>query len=287
MFKFIGDEQTSFPVKTLCRTLGVSTSGLYSSKKRQESKREQEDRRLSVRVRAAHAESREVYGSPRIHRVVQEQGIHVSRKRVIRLMQAAGLRGKVRRRWVRTTDSNHAFPIAPNILARQFVAQGPNERWVGDITYLRTPQGWLYLAVILDVFSRRVVGWAVSSRIDRQLVLDALQMAIAHRKPLPGLLHHTDRGSQYASTDYQRALATGGAICSMSRRGNCHDNAVAESWFATLKTELGESFESDADARRKLFEYIEVFYNQKRKHSSLDYRSPAEYELAVGMGQAT
>jgi putative transposase len=182
---------------------------------------------------------------------------------------------------VRTINSKHPHPVAPNLLARNFRADGPNQRWAGDITYLRTGDGWVYLAVILDLFSRYVVGWAVSTTIDHRLVQSALEMALEHRCPDAGLLHHSDRGSQYASKDYQAMLGARGITCSMSRSGDCYDNAVVESFFGTLKTELGESFESKEDAQRQLFEYIEVFYNQKRRHSTLGYRSPAEFKRPV------
>jgi transposase InsO family protein len=194
-------------------------------------------------------------------------------------MQEQGLKGKAPpKRFVRTTESNHSMPVAPNLLARDFQASMPNQRWLGDITYLRTPDGWLYLAAIIDLYSRFVVGWAVSAVIDRQLALDALDMAIKRRCPDEGLVHHTDRGSQYASADYQERLERNGILCSMSRRGDCYDNAPMESWFARLKTELGENFENKEAARRALFQYIEVFYNQRRLHSALGYMSPAEFE---------
>lgn len=283
MYRFIEGEKDQQPVSMQCKTLGVSRSGYYACQRRGESARAQTDHRWRVLIREAYEAGRGAYGSPRVHRELKNQGHRIGRKKVIRLMRLDGLRGKVRKRWTRTTDSNHALPVAPNRLARQFVATAPNQRWVGDITYLRAPEGFLYLAVILDLYSRRVVGWAVSSRIDRHLVLKAFTMAVLHRSPNAGLLHHTDRGSQYASEDYQRALEDRGAICSMSGRGDCYDNAVAESWFATLKTELGESFFSDEDAETKLFDYIEVFYNQKRLHSALDYQSPAQYERSASM----
>jgi putative transposase len=194
------------------------------------------------------------------------------------LMREEGLKGKVRRRCARTTDSNHSLPVFPNLLNRDFTATGPNRRWVGDITYLRTPNGFIYLAAVLDLYSRAIVGWAVSAVIDRHLVIAALEMAVKRRCPGPGLLHHSDQGSQYASDDYQSMLDEGGITCSMSRRGDCYDNAAMESWFGILKTELGEHFASPFDAKRQLFDYIEVFYNRKRIHSSLGYLSPAEFE---------
>lgn len=279
-FAFIDAEKANFPVAFMCRHLGVSPSGFYAWSGRPESARSREDRRLALLTREAHQIGREAYGSPRVHEELKAQGVHISRKRVIRLMQEQGLKGKTRRRWVMTTHSKHDLPVAPNLLARNFEASKPNQRWVGDITYLRTSEGWLFLAVVLDLYSRMVVGWAVSALIDRHLVLKALDMALKRRCPGAGLLHHSDQGSQYASEDYQKVLAARGITCSMSRRGECYDNAAMESWFGTLKTELGETFETHADGKRQLFDYIEVFYNQKRRHSALGYLSPAEFERA-------
>lgn len=277
-FAFIKTEKASFPIAFMCRHLGVSTSGFYAWGKRPESSRSREDRRLAILTKEAHEAGRSAYGSPRVHEELKARGVRISRKRVIRLMQQQGLKGKVRRRWTKTTDSNHNLPIAPNLLARDFRAEQPNQRWAGDITYFRTGEGWLYLAAVLDLHSRMIVGWAVSAIIDRHLVLKALEMALRRRCPGAGLLHHSDQGCQYASEDYQKALEARGITCSMSRRGDCYDNAAMESWFGTLKTELGETFETHAEGKRQLFEYIEVFYNQKRRHSSLGYLSPAEYE---------
>jgi transposase InsO family protein len=286
-FAFVEAEKASFPIAFMCRHLGVSPSGFYAWRKRPESPRSWEDRRLSVLVRESHELSRQNYGSPRIHEdLKQAKKIQISRKRVIRLMQQLGLKGKTRRSWVKTTDSRHNLPVAPNLLQRNFEASAPNQRWVGDITYLRSPEGWLYLAAILDLHSRMIVGWAVSAVIDRHLVIKALNEALRRRAPGVGLLHHSDQGSQYASEDYQDVLEANGITCSMSRRGECYDNAAMESWFGTLKTELGESFEGHADAKRKLFDYIEIFYNQKRRHSSLGYVSPAEFERTQSIQEA-
>jgi putative transposase len=278
-FAFIAAEKATWPVAWMCQKLGVSRSGFYAFEARKESARATEDRRLTMLISMAHEAGRRTYGSPRIHRELRDaHGTRVGRNRVIRLMRAQGIRGVSRRRRVHTTDSRHGFPIAPNLLDRNFAAEAPNRRWVGDITYLRTTEGWLYLAVILDLFSRYVVGWATSGAIDRHLVLKALNMANHRRRPEAGLIHHTDRGTQYASDDYQTALGAEGLICSMSRRGNCYDNAVAESFFGTIKTELGDTFETHDSGNRALFDYIEVFYNRTRRHSSLGYVSPAEYE---------
>lgn len=258
----------------------MSASGFYAWQGRPESARAAEDRRLAVLVREAHEHGRRYYGSPRVLRELAAQGVKVGRNRVIRLMQQEGLVARPRRRYKVTTDSNHDKPIAPNLLDRQFEAAAPNQRWVGDTTELLVGQSGakLYLAVILDLYSRFVVGWAVSAVNDRHLTIKALDMALRRRCPDAGLLHHSDRGCTYASEDYQKVLAANGITCSMSRRGNCIDNAAMESWNSTLKFELGEHFESYALAKAQLFDYIEVFYNQQRRHSSIDYVSPAEYE---------
>jgi len=270
-----------FPVKVMCRVLRVTTQGFYAWRKRPESTRAKADRKLAVLVRAAHEESRKSYGSPRLVRELRE--VHrerVGRKRVRRLMEQEGLKARVRRRYKCTTMSDHNQPVAANLLARQFEAERPNQRWVGDTTELLVGEhrAKLYLAAIIDLYSRFVVGWAVSAVNDRHLCLKALEMALQRRCPDAGLLHHSDQGSTYASEDYQKVLGAHGITCSMSRRGNCIDNAAMESWFSTVKFELGETFESIGRAKDLLFDYIEVFYNQRRRHSTLDYVSPARYE---------
>ena len=277
-FAFIHAERAGYPVTVLSRTLGVSRGGFYAWLARPESRRSAEDRRLAVLVRAAHDESRRTYGRPRVHVELAAQGERVGGKRVARLMRQEGLRARVRRRYRCTTMSEHDQPIAPNLLARDFEAEAPNRRWVGDTTELLVGNGKLYLAAILDLYSRIIVGWAVSAVNDRHLTGRALEQALRRRAPESGLLHHSDQGSTYASQDYREALAAGGITCSMSRRGECYDNAVMESWFSTLKFELGERFESHGQAKDALFDYIEVFYNQKRRHSTVGYSSPAEYE---------
>jgi putative transposase len=278
-FELIDAEKANIPVALACKALGVSRAGYYASKKRPESTRARDDRRLTVKVCESFKLGRTYYGSPRILKDLLADDEHVSRKRVIRLMQEQGLVARVRRRYKCTTMSDHDQPIAPNLLARRFEAEGPNQRWVGDTTELRVgDSGRVFLAAVVDLYSRFVVGWALSAVNDRQLVIRALEMALRRRCPEAGLMHHSDQGSPYASEDYQNVLGAHGITCSMSRRGNCYDNAVAESWFSTLKAELGERFESYADAKEKLFDYIEVFYNQKRRHSALDYVSPGEYE---------
>jgi transposase InsO family protein len=279
-FAFIDAEKASFPIAKLCSTLSVSRQGYYAWRSKPESRHASEDRRLAVLVREAFERSRQTYGSPRVHAELAANNEHVSRKRVVRLMQQEKLVARVRRRYRCTTDSNHHEPIAPNLLARRFEAERPNQRWVGDTTELLIGESGakVYLAVVLDLFSRFVVGWAVSAVNDRHLVLKALDAALRRRCPDVGLLHHSDRGCPYASEDYRRVLSAHGITCSMSRRGNCYDNAAMESWFSTLKSELGERFESYGTAKEELFNYIEAFYNARRRHSTLAYLSPIDYE---------
>jgi transposase InsO family protein len=248
--------------------------------------RAQQDLRLSVMIRAAHEKSRKTYGSPRVHAELRAQGVAISRKHVARLMRLEGLRGRVRKRYRCTTMGDHDQPVAANLLDRRFDAEQPNQRWVGDVTELLTGDGKLYLAAILDLFSRMVVGWALSATNDRHLAVRALEQALRRRCPETGLLHHTDQGSPYASEDYQRVLAAHGIVCSMSRRGSAYDNAAMESWFSTMTFELGDRFETHASAKTKLFDYIEVFYNQERRHSTLGYVSPAQFERAARMEHA-
>ena len=285
-FAFIKAEKANVPVTVLCRVLRVSPSGYYASLKRPESKHAREDRRLRVLCREAHERSRANYGSVRVHKALQKQDVKVSRKRVCRLMKLEGIAGKRRRRWTRTTQSVVGAPTALNLLNRDFSPKQPNQCWAGDVTFLRTPYGFVYLAVIIDLFSRYVVGWAVSAVNDANLVQAALRAALQRRCPPRGLLHHSDQGSTYTSENYQQLLDAKGVVCSMSRRGNCYDNAVVESFFGTFKTELAEDFESAADVKRQTFDYIEVFYNQQRMHSALGDQSPAEYERAARMSRA-
>jgi putative transposase len=281
-FEFIRAQKARFSVSFMCRRLEVSRSGYYAWERRPESAHAKKDRALAVEVAAVHHESKRRYGSPRVHRELRAKGHQVSEKRVARLMRQQGLAARRKKRFVRTTDSQHAHPVAENILARDFLPQEPNATWAGDITYVWTAEGWLYLAVVLDLFSRRVVGWAAGERIDRQLVLDALGGAL-HGRPAPDL-YHSDRGSQYASADYRQLLQERGITCSMSRKGNCWDNACVESFFSSMKLELvyeRDVFATRAEAKGALFDYIEVFYNQKRRHSALGYISPAAYERAA------
>jgi transposase InsO family protein len=280
-FAFIAAEKAQHPVTVLCSVLGVSSSGFYAWRKRPPSERATSDARLAVEVRLAHKRGRGSYGSPRVHRELKARGHRVGKKRVERLMRKEGIQGQQKRRFRRTTDSNHTQPVAANLLARNFEAPAPNVAWVTDVTYVWTLEGWLYLAVLLDLFSRRVVGWAVSETNDRVLALTALRRALAERRPRPGLVHHSDRGSPYASDDYQAVLREHGLVCSMSRRADCYDNAVAESFFATIRAELldHELHATRAAAVTALSAYIEDFYNLVRRHSSNDYVSPVEFEL--------
>jgi transposase InsO family protein len=263
----------------LCKAMRVSRQGYYAWRRRPESTHCKVDRRLAVLVREAHVTSRKTYGSPRVHAELVAKGEKVSRKRVVRLMQEQELVARQRRRYRCTTDSDHDQPVAANLLDRRFEAEAPNQRWVGDTTELVIGgSAKLYLAAIIDLYSRFVVGWALSAVNDRHLCLRALEMALKRRCPDAGLLHHSDQGCTYASEDYQKVLEAHGITCSMSRRGNCYDNAAMESWFSTLKSELGEHFDSYAQAKEHLFDFVEVFYNQQRRHSSLGYVSPAEHE---------
>jgi putative transposase len=282
-FEFIDAQKAHFPIEFMCEQLEVSRSGFYAWKWRPESLRQQEEQQLAEEVAQVHQESRGTYGSPRVHAEMRARGRKVSRKRVARLMKKQKLQARKRRRSVRTTDSNHSNPVAPNVLERDFSPDKPNSTWATDITYVWTGEGWLYLAVVLDLFSRMVVGWSMSEHIDTKLVLGALEMALEGRQPPQGLLHHSDRGSQYASAEYQQALASRGIQCSMSRKGNCWDNAVVESFFSTLKLELVylTDLPTRHQARLEILEYLEVFYNRRRRHSSLGYLSPWEYERAA------
>lgn len=280
-FACIQAEKANFPVRLMCRMLEVSPSGFYAWSERKPSKRAIEDQRLGAKVAAVHKQSQRRYGSPRIHRELRAVGTRIGRKRVARLMGAQGLVARPKRRFRRTTDSSHGRPPAPNLLKRRFVTNAPDNAWVTDITYLWTKEGWLYLAAVIDLFSRRVVGWAISERIDAALCCKAVRNALISRQPAPGLIVHSDRGSQFASRDFVDLLDAHGAIQSMSRKGDCWDNAVAESFNGTIKAELveEEEFDTRLEARRAVFEYIEGFYNSIRLHSFLGYVSPAMFEM--------
>jgi transposase InsO family protein len=278
---FIAAQKAQHTVTILCRCLRVTRSGFYAWQGRAESTHARDDRRLKVLVQASFSESQQRYGSPRIHEDLIEQQERVSRKRVIRLMQEDGLQARARKRYTATTRSDHDQPVAANLLDRQFAAAAPNRRRVSDTTEFvigTSGTGKLYLAAVLDLFSRFIVGWAVSAVNDRHVTIKALAMALKRRCPDIGLLHHSDQGCTYASEDYQILLAARGIVCSMSRRGNCWDNAVMESFFSTVKSELGERFDSNGAAKMALFDYIEVFYNQRRRHSTLAQISPAAFQ---------
>ena len=263
----------------MCKQLGVSRSGFYAWLDRPESEHSRKDRALVVAIRGAHAASRKTYGSPRIHAELAAQGLPVGRKRVARLMREESIWVRRRRRFKNTTDSSHLLPRAPNILDRQFNPKRPGEFLAGDITAIPTREGWLYLAVVIDLFSRRVVGWAMSRTMDAGLALSALEMAVRNRRPKGVMLFHSDQGVQYASVQFRLALRRLGIVCSMSRKGNCWDNAVVESFFSTLKAELEkEVFKTRDEARSAVFEYIATWYNTRRRHSSLGYLSPEQYE---------
>ena len=279
-YRFVREHQQQFPIGALCRVMQVASSGYYAWRSRPESPRRRANRALTAQIRAAYSRSRKRYGRRRIHAQLQREGIGCSPNRVGRLMGQEGLQGIGRRKFRATTDSRHSFPVAPNLLARDFTATAPDQIWVSDITYLRTEQGWDYLATVMDLCSRRIVGWAMQSTLERSLTLRALQMAVAQRRPGPGLIHHSDRGSQYACGDYQKALQQRGMLPSMSRKGDCWDNAPGESLFGTLKCELVHHWGQPPRerARREVFDFIEVFYNRQRLHSSLGYLSPADFE---------
>ena len=279
-FAFIHAEKASFPIAPMCRLLGVTRQGYYAYAGRPPPEQRPAELTLRAEVARVHRESRGTYGSPRTLAALRGSGIPASKRRVERTMRALGLQGRQRRRFRTTTKANPARPVAPNLLNRQFAASGPNQRWVTDITYIWTDEGWAYLATILDLYSRRVVGWALSASLSTALPLTALHNALELRRPDSELLHHSDRGCQYTSAEYREELARHGIIVSMSRRGNCWDNAVAESFFSTLKSEalLGRRWTTRLELRATLFEYLETFYNRRRLHSTLAYRTPAEVE---------
>lgn len=280
-YQFIAEHRQEYPVSTMCRVLEVAVSGFYAWLRRAPSRRSQENTGLGEQIVRIYQANRQVYGSPRIHAVLRAEGKPCGKKRVARLMRERGLSARPRKHRTRTTDSTHEQPVAPNLLNREFTATAPNTKWVADITAIWTSEGWLYLAVVLDIYSRLVVGWAMDAHRDEALVEQAARMALAHRQPEPGLLHHSDRGSQYSATDYRELLEQYGIVMSMSGKGDCYDNALMESFFGTLKSECvdRQSFASRAQARLVIFEYLEVFYNRQRLHSSLGYLSPVTYEL--------
>ena len=275
-YVFIRDHREAFPVDLMCRSLEVGSSGFYAWLKRPESPRCQENRRLLMEIKVVHEKSRKTYGSPRIHAELNETGHVCSRYRVARLMRQYGIVSKHKKKFRITTNSVHSYPVAENLLRRQFDVFRPGQCWVSDITYISTREGWLYLAITLDLFHRKVIGWAMGRWITRHLAIDALNMAIKNGCLESGLIHHSDRGVQYASNEFQALLKSNGIQCSMSRKGDCWDNAVAESFFHTLKVELihGKIFNTRQEAKTTIFEYIEVFYNRQRRHSYLGFLSP-------------
>jgi transposase InsO family protein len=272
--------RSSFRVEKMCRVFGVSKSGYYAWKHKSRGDRARENEQLIEKIKTIYTLHRSVYGSPRITQELRAHGLSCGKNRVARLMKCNGIKAKTVKRYRVTTNSDHKLSVAPNLVNREFVADNRDRLWVSDISYIGTKEGWLYLAVIIDIFSRQVVGWAMSDRLKDDLTVNALRQAITRRNPLPGLIFHSDRGIQYAGRRFRRFLRYHGAIQSMSGKGNCYDNAVAESFFHTLKTELVylERYDTRSQARQSIFEYIEVFYNRIRRHSALGYRSPLEYE---------
>jgi putative transposase len=284
-YAFMRAHQEQFKVSRMCRALEVSRSGYYGWRGGKESKRSEQNRAVLVEIQKVHEENREAYGAIKTWRELKAQGIACGRHRVARLRREAGIEARRKRRFRITTQSRAGVVVAENKLNQNFEVGAVDRAWVGDITFIATGSGWLYLAVLLDLYSRRVVGWAMSERIDQQLVLDALNMALGQCRPKPGLIHHTDQGRQYSSTAYVETLKKHGLVQSMSRRANCYDNAVAESFFSSLKNELVIhcSFKTREQARTAVFEYIEVFYNRQRRHQSLNYVSPVDYERSMAV----
>ncbi len=284
-YRAIQEQNRRYPIRLMCRALAVSAAGYYAWRSRPESARSVAARTVLSAIRVIHRESRETYGSPSIWDALLKQGHRIGEHRVARLMRQDGIRAKTVKKWRATTQSQHRFPVAANTLDRQFTVEAPNRVWAGDLTYVWTTEGWLYLAVLLDLYSRAVVGWAMGPRVTGDLTEQALRMALTTRQPQAGLLHHSDRGSQYAARPYQQVLTTHGITASMSRKGNCWDNACVESFFGTLKRELvyHRRYATREEATQDIFEYIEVFYNRKRRHSTLGYDSPAEFEARTAV----
>lgn len=278
-YAFVEQHRDSYPLQALCAALQVSDSGFAAWQCAEGPKKWLSDRQLLARIREIHEETKAAYGSPRIYQELKGRGIPVSKGRVERLMRENGLRGRHKRRFKATTDSKHSLPVAPNRLNQNFETERPDQVWTADITYLATGEGWLYLAIVLDLYTRQIVGWAMRERMSKDLVIDALRMAWFRRRPQPGLIHHSDRGSQYCSHEFQKQLADYDMLASMSRKGNCWDNAPSESFFNSLKNERvhGSRYETRDEARADVFEYVEVFYNRSRRHSSLGGQSPASF----------
>ena len=278
---FMDQHSSTHGVQQMCQVIKASRSGYYRWKKQPQSRRQKENEKILMEIRESHKNSRRAYGSPRITEDLQAKGMRCSENRVARLMKVHGIVGKAKKKFKATTNSKHNLPVAENLLNQNFVTEKPNTVWASDITYIQTLEGWLYLIVILDLYSRQVVGWAMSDRLTADFVVKALYQAIGRRRPTSGCILHSDRGVQYASTDFRNVLKAYGFIQSMSRKGNCYDNAVAESFFHTLKTEhvYEYRYETRAEAMQSIFEYIEMFYNRQRRHSALGYRSPVSFEL--------
>lgn len=280
-YALIKENAHLWPIETQCRVYGVSSTGYRSWRDRKPSKRALENQKLDKRIQGIYDDHKGRYGVPRITDELNDQGLKVNKKRVENRMKVLNLKGKQARKFKVTTDSNHQSPVADNLLNQDFTATDINQKWAGDITYVWTQSGWLYLAVIIDLFSRQVIGWSLSNRINKELVCNALQMALWRRGFPKGVIVHTDRGSQYCSKKYQKLLKDNQLICSMSGKGCCYDNAVSETFFHTLKVEclFDYCFTTREDAKQTIFEYIEVYYNRKRKHSTIGYKTPAQYEL--------
>lgn len=286
-FRLIDAEKAKLPVGRMCALLDVSPSGYYAWRSRKPSRRQLDDMVFLAHIRAHFAASRRTYGSPRMHVELSEEGLAIGRHRVARLMSENGLRANQKRRFKRTTDSDHGGPVAANLIDQNFACNGPNQKWGADISYIWTAEGWLYLAIVLDFHSRRIVGWAISDRLKRDLALRALQRAITMRQPPPGLIHHSDRGSQYCSDDYRRLVKNAGMVASMSGKGNCYDNAIVETVFKTIKSELiwRTSFQTRHQADKSIGNYIDGFYNPVRRHSALGFKSPIRFEAETAMAE--
>jgi transposase InsO family protein len=280
-YTLISENKGGFKIGRMCNALDVSRSGYYAWRKRPESKRSRENRKLAAQIKVIHMDKyKKAYGSPRIYKELDEKGISCSPNRVARVMKKEGIKAIVPKKYRATTNSKHKFPVAPNLLKQDFNIKEPNKVWLADITYIRTSEGWLYLASVMDLGSRRIKGWAMSDRITQELTLNALDMAITNNPDTNNIIHHSDRGSQYACNEYRKQLKKKGLICSMSRKGNCWDNAPMESFFHTLKTEWAYRFKykTRKEAKASLFGYIEIFYNRQRRHSALQYMNPCQYE---------